>query len=55
MRKDDFMDKLPKRTEINTNYAWHLEDIYSNIEKMGKDFAISQKIYCVFKRFFRKN
>ena len=37
------MDKLPKRTEINTNFAWHLEDIYINTEIWEKDFAISQK------------
>ena len=37
------MDKLPKRTEINTNFAWHLEDIYSSTEIWEKDFEISQK------------
>ena len=37
------MDKLPKRTEINTNYAWRLEHIYSDIEKWKKDFDTSQK------------
>ena len=37
------MDKLPKRTEINTNFAWHLEDIYSSTEIWEKDFAVSQK------------
>ncbi len=48
------MDKLPKRTEINTNYAWHLEDIYSNIEKWEKDFAISQKSIAYLSDFFGK-
>ena len=43
IRKDDFMDKLPKRTEIDVKYAWHLEDIYSNLEKWEQDFCLSQK------------
>lgn len=48
------MDKLPKRTEINTDYAWHLEDIYSNIENWEKDFAISQKSIADFSYFSGK-
>lgn len=37
------MDKLPKRAEIDKKYAWHLEDIYSSLEKWEQDFSFSQK------------
>lgn len=36
------MDKLPKRTEIDSTYAWLLEDIYSDLDKWENDFSISQ-------------
>lgn len=36
------MDKLPKRTEMNTDYTWILEDIYSSTEKWEKDFSFCQ-------------
>lgn len=39
------MDKLPKRAEIDKKYAWHLEDIYSSLEKWEQDFFFFSKIY----------
>lgn len=48
------MDKLPKRAEIDKKYAWHLEDIYSSLEKWEQDFSFSQKSMEKLSNFSRK-
>jgi len=37
------IDKLKKRSEINTEYKWVLEDIYSSIEKWENDFKTARE------------
>ncbi len=36
-------DKLKKRSEINTEYKWVLEDIYSSLEKWEEDFKTARE------------
>lgn len=50
----NFMDTLPKRNEMDSNYTWHLQDIYKDIAAWEKDFSLAENAVNSFTSFMGK-